>query len=289
MLTAHETRQLDRLALAASDAAPAAGSRHARTRGYGLEFEDYRHYQLGDDPRSIDWTVDARLRQLVVRVFRAEGHVRLHLLVDVSRSMTIGTPSKLLCATRLAAALSYVAVERRDAVALATFDDRIRTRVSAATGKPQLFRLLDLLGSTAAMGRSALDRALVNYATAVRGPGLAVVLSDFLTPDHTFEGLRYLQYRGLIPAVVQVLADEDIDPAIVDETEIRDVENPAARPLIVDAAAVRAYQERLDRLSRELRTFCRERGLPWLRVTASTAFGDVLRACVQAGILAQHA
>lgn len=287
MLTAHETMQLDRLALAASTSAPAAGSRHARTRGYGLEFEDYRPYQAGDDPRSIDWTVDARLRQLVVRVFRAEGHVRLHLLVDISRSMTIGTPSKLACATKLAAALSYVAVERRDAVALATFDDRIRTRVSAATGKPQLFRVLEVLGSTEAMGRSALDPALVAYATAVRGPGLAIVLSDFLTP-HTFEGLRYLQYRGLVPAVVQVLADEDLDPGIAEETEIRDVEDPAAPPLIVDAAAIRGYLERLDRLSRELRDFCRERGLPWLRLTASTAFGDVLKTCVQAGVLAQH-
>jgi uncharacterized protein (DUF58 family) len=289
MLTAHETRQLDRLALAASTAAPAAGSRHARARGYGLEFEDYRHYQAGDDPRSIDWTVDARLRQLVVRVFRAEGHVRLHLLVDVSRSMTIGLPSKLACATRLAAALSYVAIERRDAVALATFDDRVRTRVAVATGKPQLFRVLDLLASLAPMGRSALDHALVAYATAVRGPGLAVVLSDFVGSDQTLEGLRYLQYRGLIPAVVQILADEDIDPGIDEETEIRDVEDPTAPPLVVDAAAVRGYQERLDRVTRELQTFCRERGFPWLRVTASTTFGDMLQACVQAGILAPHA
>jgi hypothetical protein len=132
-------------------------------------------------------------------------------------------------------------------------------------------------------------RALVAYAMAVRGPGLALVLSDFLTSEHTFEGLRYLQYRGLVPAVVQILADEDIDPGIDEETEIRDVEDPSAAPLVVDAAAIRGYQEQLDRVTRDLRTFCHERGLPWLRVTASTPFADMLQACVHAGILAPHA
>src|SRR3977135_3167513 len=127
MLSAHEVRQLEHLTLAHGSAQSAAGSRHARPRGHGLEFRDYRHYQPGDDPRVIDWNVHARLGQLVVRVFRAEGQLRLHLLVDTSASMSVGAPSKLACAARLAAALAYVAVERRDAVGLATFDEEIRT------------------------------------------------------------------------------------------------------------------------------------------------------------------
>lgn len=286
MLTTHEAKQLDRLALAASTPAAAAGARQARARGFGLEFADYRHYQAGDDPRSIDWTVDARLRQLVVRVFRAEGHVRLHLLIDVSRSMTIGEPSKLACARKLAAALAYVAVEHRDAVGLATFDDALRTRVAPATGRAQLFRVLDLLDTAAVGGRSDLDGPLVTYATGARGPGLVVVLSDFLAAERTYEGLRYLLYRGLTPALVQVLADEDLDPSLANDTEITDVEDPSAPPLIVNASAVRGYQDRLAALSGELQQFCVSRGLPWCQVAASAAFDDVLKACLQAGLLA---
>src|SRR6476469_10637513 len=94
MLSADEARQLDRLALGSSSPAAAASSglRNARARGAGLEFHDFRHYQPGDDLRSIDWNFEAGLRQLVVRVFRAEGQLQLHLLVDISQSMTTGSP-----------------------------------------------------------------------------------------------------------------------------------------------------------------------------------------------------
>src|SRR3954468_14560437 len=150
MLSTEETRQLERLAIrAASNASPSAVSslRRAAAAGHGLDFHDFRPYQPGDDPRRIDWTIAARHRQLVVRQFRAEGHVRLHLLVDVSRSMTLGAPPKIDCAIKLAAALSYVAVEHGDAIGVATFDDRLRTHVPPATGRAQLFRVLDTLTS----------------------------------------------------------------------------------------------------------------------------------------------
>src|SRR5262245_63381361 len=136
MLTADEARQLDRLGVATpigALAASASGAHRARARGYGLEFHDYRAYQPGDELRSIDWTIDARLRQLVVRVFQTAGQLRLHLLVDVSRSMIAGEPSKLACARKLAAALCYAAVVKRDAVGVATFDDAIRAHVAPAS------------------------------------------------------------------------------------------------------------------------------------------------------------
>ena len=144
---------LDRLTLAAS--APACiprrqGLRDARVRGGGLEFQDYRHYQPGDDLRFIDWTVDARLRQLVVRVFSAEGRLQLHLLVDISRSMTAGVPDKLQCAKKLAAALCYIAVARRDAAGVATFDDTVRSYVGPAAGRAQIFKVFSLRRRVAA-------------------------------------------------------------------------------------------------------------------------------------------
>jgi len=289
MLTAAEAGLLDRLTLVSSTAAPAAGARNARTRGQGLEFEDYRGYLPGDDPRSIDWTVHARLRQLYVRVFRAEGHVRLHLLVDVSRSMAVGTPAKLACAARLAAALSYVAVERRDAVGLSTFDHTVHATVPPAPGRPHLFRILSTLGASTAAGRSDIDRALVAYASAARGPGLAVVISDFLTPTHTFEGLRYLLYRGLVPVVVQVLAEEDVHPAVHEEMQVSDIEEPGLPPLTIDATAVDGYLTRLGGIEQALRAFCRAQGLPWMQLVSSGSFGALVQSCVQAGVLAPRA
>ena len=107
-----------------------------------------RPYQAGDDPRAIDWTVHARLRELVVRVSRVDAHLRVHLLLDTSGSMSAGTPDKLSCARRVTAALGYIALRRRDAVGIATFDDTVRRYVAPASGKPQLFRIFEALEST---------------------------------------------------------------------------------------------------------------------------------------------
>lgn len=291
MLSADEARQLERLALGSSSPAAVASSglRHASARGFGLEFHDFRHYQPGDDPRSIDWNVEARLRQLVVRVFRAEGQLQLHLLVDVSRSMTTGTPQKIECARKLAAALCYVAVERRDAVGLATFDETIRSYVKPAAGRSQIFRVFDTLRTPQQGSRSAINRALLDYGGAVRGPGLAVVLSDFYHPDGALDGLRYLLHRGLTPAIVQIVSDEELQPDIVDEAELVDVEDASGAPLVVDAAAVAAYQDRLAQMSAELEAFCLSRSLPWLRVASSTSFQSLVKACQQAGLLTRRA
>jgi uncharacterized protein (DUF58 family) len=289
MLTADEARQLDRLAIGTSvtsPAAAAAGLRHARTRGHGLEFHDFRHYQPGDDPRSIDWTVDARLRQLVVRVFSAEGQVRLHLLVDASRSMSAGTPDKLACARKIAAALAYLAVERRDSVAAAMFDSTVRSHVELASGHPHLFRVLDTLESTEPSGVSNIDRALMEYGAAMPGPGLAVVLSDFFQPGLTFEGFDYLRYRRLTPALVQIVSDDEVRPVLSDEVALRDLENPDLPPVAVDTGAIEAYLAHMATATAALGSYCAEHGLPWLRISSSATFDQILEACQQAGLLA---
>lgn len=288
MLSAEEARQLDRLALAApmgALAASASGSHRARARGYGLEFHDYRAYQPGDELRSIDWTIDARLRQLVVRVFQTAGQLRLHLLVDISRSMTAGTPTKLACARKLAAALCYAAVVKRDAVGIATFDDTIRAHVPPAAGRRQIFRVFEALAGAAGGRVSDIDRALLDFGSAVRGPGLVVVCSDFFQPESRLDGLRYLAYRGLVPIVVQVVADAELQPAVTDETELVDLERPSS-VLVVDDAAIDSYRKAMQALRDQLAGFCASVGTPFMQIRSSATFDALLSTCRQAGLLA---
>jgi uncharacterized protein (DUF58 family) len=288
MLDAEEARQLDRLALGWLMTPPApttAGTRVASVRGFGLEFHDFRRYQPGDDPRSIDWTIHARLRQLVVKVFQSEAHLRVHLLVDTSASMGSGTPDKLTSAKKLAALLCYIAAGQHDAVGVATFDDTIRGYVAPATGRSQLARVFEMLSAVAPRGRSAANRALLDYGAVARGPGLAVVISDFFEEGGTFEGLRYLLHRGLTPAVVQVVAPEELDPMFDDEVELVDIEDDDATPILVDPQSVASYRERMSQLSAGLAEFCTAHGLPWARVDSSFAFSGLLDACVNAGLV----
>ncbi len=292
MLSADEARLLDRLILSPTSASPsgaASGLRRTASRGVGVEFQDYRHYEPGDDPRLIDWTVEARLRQLVVRVSRAEGHLRLYLLLDVSRSMTIGSPEKLRCATKLAAALCYIAIARRDAVALATFDETIRQHLPLGAGRVQLSRVFEMLGAATGSGGSAIDRALMAYGAAVRGPGVAVVLSDFFQEGSDLQGLRYLLHRGITPVVVQVLAPEELDPDITEETALTDIENSGAPGFVIDASAMRGYHERLALLSQRLLDFCAANRLPYVPIRSSDPFDHLLHACEQASLIGAYA
>lgn len=281
---------LERLALCGLPGpAAAAGVRQARSRGAGPAFQDYRQYQPGDDPRAIDWTVEARLGQLVVRVAPAEAHLQLHLLIDTSASMGVGIPSKLACATRVAAALCYLAVHRRDSVGVATFDQDVRTVVLPAPGRQQLQRVFAVLGAAVPSGRSRFVDALTQYGSVVRGGGVAVVLSDFFQPDDTLDGLRHLRHRGLTPAVVQIVADEELDPAIDDEVDLADAEDPSMPMHTVDPRAVAGYLEAMGRRSSELATFCETQGLPWARLTSSCPFETSMQACLDAGLLSAHA
>ena len=188
MLIAEEVRQLDRLTFGTFAGAPAStgtGARLAKGHGYGAELQDFRRYQPGDDPRSIDWTIHARLRQLVVRVFRAEAHLRIHLLVDRSGSMSVGTPTKLSCAARIAAEIAHrreARLERRarrdHAGVIRTLEARVASPKPADAENGVHARLaVDLAVAYTATGNRA--RAIqVMEAARARTPGDNDVLFD---------------------------------------------------------------------------------------------------------------
>jgi len=289
MLSAAEAQQLDGLTFGVATASPSASpsaSRVARARGLGTELHDLRRYQIGDDPRSIEWTIYQRLGQLVTRTYRADAHLRVHMLIDISRSMSLGSPDKLSCASRLAALLSYVAIRRRDAIGVVTFDDRVVRRLAPAHGRGQLFRALRMLTDAAVGGPSAIGRVLADFASVSQGPGLVVILSDFFDPAGCTDGLRYLLHRRLTPALVQILSPEELSPPVIADAELVDIEAPDAAPLHVDQETVAEYRAQLTAHRASLAAFCAERGLPWMPVGSSDTFEELLRACHRAGVLA---
>jgi uncharacterized protein (DUF58 family) len=288
VLNADEIRLLDRLIVGAASAATAASSnglRRSRERGVGLDFQEYRHYEPGDDPRSIDWTVEARLQQLVVRVPRAEGQSRMHILLDISASMGLGSPPKLTCAARAAAVLAYIATEHREMVAVSTFGDGISRVLPPAVGRVQLFRALELLREAQPSGASAIERSLMQYGAVARGPGLVTILSDFFEPGSGLLGMRFLISRGLTPAVVQIVTPEELRPHLRDATELVDIEGRADGSLVVDADVIASYLAKLEQQTRELRAFCLDQHLPYVRVESTCALAEMLSALERAGLV----
>jgi uncharacterized protein (DUF58 family) len=279
VLTAADIARLDRLALgttAAHATTAAAGLRHARARGYGLEVSDHRPYQPGDDPRQIDWNADARLRQLSVRVLQAEGTAHLHVALDSSLSMT----PKWAWAARLAAALTYVAIVRRDIAGLSTFADRVQAHTPAARGRRQLHTLMQQLARTRPSGRSEFSGSLSEIGLRVRPPSFVVVISDFFASDYGVNGLDALAARGLNPALVQVLADEEVRPSVADGSRLTDLESSEQAIANLDR-----YRARFARMTDALPTHCRTAGVPFVQLPESVGFERALDQLVRAAIL----
>jgi len=223
VLTGAETAQLDRLALGSAAAAPApsvAGLRHARARGYGLETTDHRPYRPGDDPRQIDWNADARLRQLTVRVLQSEGQARVHIVIATSPSKA----NKLATATKSGAALAYLTVARRDLAGISLFNSAVTTHIPATRGRAHLHHLFTALSGATAEGGSALTTSLTEIGQRLRPPAFVIVLSDFYTPGFGLDGLSALSARGLDPAVLQIVTDDEAEPTIADGDTLVDAE-----------------------------------------------------------------
>src|ERR1051325_5593742 len=121
-----------------------AGMHRSPDFGFSQEFAEYRAYSEGDDLRHVDWNVFARTERCYLKRYRGETNSQLMLLLDTSASMGYGSHAvnKLDFARFLAASLSYLAHEQRDAAGLIVFDEEVEDYVQPSTRQGQLFRLL---------------------------------------------------------------------------------------------------------------------------------------------------
>jgi uncharacterized protein (DUF58 family) len=272
LLEAGLLRRLEQLQLSSKTrlAGTSHGERRSRHRGTSLQFVDYRQYTLGDDPRQVDWNAYGRTGHLFVKLFEDEAMLTVHLLVDVSRSMDWGEPNKLDAARRLAAALGYVALARFDRVYVASLDDDAGKTVGPIWGRDRAGQLFDALSALESSRPTDLDRALRAYATrGGRSPGLAIVISDFLSP--TWEpGLRALLRHRYELAVIHLLAPEEVRPPIGEELRLVDRETGRPIEIHLDQVALDQYARRFAVWTGAIERFCVDHAAAYARVDSDT-------------------
>ena len=250
------------------------GERRSLRRGHSVEFCDYRAYGVGDDLRYVDWNIYGRLDRLHVKLFVDEEDLCLHLIVDASALMDFGTPTKLDCAVRLAAALGFVGLMNLERVGVGVLRERVAEGWPPTRGRHQVGTLLDFLGGVEPVGGTGLNEALVNYATRSRQAGLAVIISDLLDPAGYEAGVRALLERRFDVHLVHVLAPEEMNPEIGGDLRLLDRETGEARELSMDGDAMRAYRERLRQFLERAETFCRTKEIGYHRLTSDSSVED---------------
>jgi uncharacterized protein (DUF58 family) len=181
-------------------------------RGRGMEFAEVRAYQPGDDYRSIDWNVSARLGAPYVKTYAEEREVTLFLVVDRSGSTAVGDPvSKADRSVEVGAVLALAAAREHDRVGALVFTDRVEHVVPPAKGRRHALRVIrDLLAFRPAGQRTDLVTALHRTAQLLKHRAVVVVLSDFLATDWDAP-LRQLAARHQLFAIT-VDDRREVDP-----------------------------------------------------------------------------
>lgn len=202
-----------------------AGQYHSIFRGRGMEFADVREYQVGDEVRSIDWNVTARMGDTFVKRFVEERELTLMLAVDISPSQAFGSAeqSKRDVAAEIAAVLALSAVRHNDKVGLVCFSDRIETVIPAKKGLRHALRIVRELLYREPEGRGTdITRAAEYVSHLLHRRSIVFLLSDF--QDQDFE--RALRVAGRRHEMIAVTATDprESDLPNVGLIEIEDAE-----------------------------------------------------------------
>lgn len=164
-----------------------AGNYHSVFKGPGLEFNEVREYQLGDDARFIDWNVTSRSTGPYLKTFKEERELVLLAVVDVSSSLMIGTGgrTKTETAALLFGMLGLAAVANNDRVGSLLFSDSIASITPPQKGKKHVLRQISqLMNYTGSGNGSDLSGALKSAAEILKSRSIVVILSDFRTTGY---------------------------------------------------------------------------------------------------------
>lgn len=160
-----------------------AGQYHSVFKGQGMNFEEVREYQPGDDVRAIDWNVTARMNHAFVKKFVEERELTVILLVDASGSGLFGSgqQSKRELAAEIASVLAFSAIRNNDRVGLILFSDEVEKYIPPKKGRRHVLRVIrEILFFEPKRPGTDLNHALEFLNRVTRHRAIAVILSDFL-------------------------------------------------------------------------------------------------------------
>jgi uncharacterized protein (DUF58 family) len=247
------------------------GAYHAVFKGRGMEFDTVREYAPGDDVRTIDWNVTARMGTPYVKKFVEERDLTLLLLVDLSGSQRFGSRFLLKrdYAAELAAVLAFSAVANHDRVGAVAFTDRIESYVPPGRGTDHALRIVRDLLALEPKGRGTDLAGALRFARQVlKRRGIVAVLSDF-------QAQGYERPLGILRRRHDVVALHFRDPG---ETEVppsglvalQDPETGERRVVDTSDPVVRRHLARPA--AAELADVCRRTNVDLLQLSTAESY-----------------
>lgn len=256
-----------------------SGAYHSVFKGRGLDFEEVREYQPGDEVRTIDWNVTARTGRAHVRRYREERELSLVIVLDVSASGLLGsgTQTKRELAAEVASVLAFSALKNNDRVGLVLFSEHVELFVPPRKGRAHVFRIIrEILFFSPGKRATSLAAALTFVNQVFPRRAVVAVLSDFL--DDAFEpALKIASVRHDLIALLIYDARERQLPD-VGWVCMEDAETGEILEVNTSSPKVRAtFEHRARERSERLRKTLQRTKTDFVEIATSSAYHLTLR------------
>ncbi len=246
-----------------------AGEYKSAFKGRGIEFDEVRDYVPGDDIRTIDWKVSARMGHLHTRRYVEERELTVVLLVDLSASGSFGSGARTKneVAAEVSAILAFSAIENKDRVGLAVFTDSMERFIPPRKGTTHVLRLIrEILAFQAAGTRTGIRQALETFAALLKRRAVVFLVSDFIDEGYERQLKVAAKKHDLIAISLRDPRETELPP--VGLVSFEDAETGQAVLVDTSSASVRAaFQEAQERRERTLKELFASAGIDHIPIT----------------------
>ena len=235
------------------------GERESRAVGRGLIYKDHAPYSVGDDFRSIDWKVYARLDKLFIKRYEEERNLQVHIFIDYSGSMNFGTTTKKSdFAAMMGLGYAYLAMKNNEKFILSTFAEGLE-RYQTKRGRRHLAAMVHYLNKKTPEGKTDIDVALGNYRKYLKYHSLIIIISDFLYPVDTLRKILY-QFKDHEVKLIQVLDKIEKKLTLEGDYRLKDLESNQILRTFISPYLKKRYYEQLVTHNKELSHIAAEIG-----------------------------
>ncbi len=248
------------------------GSYHSAFKGHGMEFDQVREYEMGDDIRLIDWNVTARMDAPYIKQYIEEREITVILVVDISASGSFGSVRmKKEVAAEFAAVIAYSAIKNKDKIGLIMFSDQVELYIPPRKGRNHVWKVVREILTYQPQHRGTDINAGLNYLNKmIKRKAITFVISDFLASDFEKSLSLSNQRHDLIAVPIVDPRERELPPVGV--IEMRDPETGQLLTVDTFNQKIRSrFKEKRLEYEAQLRTIFRKAGVDelWVQIDQS--------------------
>ena len=264
------------------------GAYHSSFKGRGMDFEEVREYAIGDDVRTIDWNVSAKMDRPFVKVFREERELTLMLLIDLSASGIFGSveQSKRERAAEIASVIAFSASQNNDKVGLILYTEEVEHYIPPKKGRSHILRVIRDILFFEPFGKTTCHKSALNYLNRVqRRKSVVFLISDFIDDDSLlpapdsplFTTLSLTQQRHDLVSIFL----SDTREYILSKVGLITLEDAETGDFVEIDTSSHNIRQRYAKLAEEsliaFRAGMRKKGLDWIEARTDRPYLPALR------------